>query len=149
MTAPRWERVLVHHSASQDHDARDLDAIRRHHVQVNGWADIGYHVVVERVLGRYVALDGRPLWRPGAHCPGRNRDSIGVCFVGDFSLTSPTAEQLDAGAARIGDLCRIYGIPLERIEPHRAHRATECPGLRFPMADLVERVRRYLDQEEG
>ena len=53
--------------------------VKRWHVQDNGWADIGYHYLVDR--GGAIAT-GRPLGKVGAHVRGRNTGSIGIALIG-------------------------------------------------------------------
>lgn len=44
-----------------------------------GWSDVGYHILVK--LDGIIEF-GRPLWRPGAHVYGHNKNSIGFVYVG-------------------------------------------------------------------
>ena len=53
--------------------------IRGWHVNERGWSDIGYHYVIRRCG---VIENGRPFAKAGAHCRGKNRNSIGTCLVG-------------------------------------------------------------------
>lgn len=144
MSAPvtRWRRILVHHSAGVDTRECEAHGIRRYHVEARGWRDCGYHFLVERVGEGWVALMGRPLHWEGSHCPGQNREAIGVCFIGDFDEEGPPEQALDVGARLIAGLCAVLGIPLDEIHPHRAYRATECPGAAFPL----ERLRHLVGQ---
>ncbi len=123
-----WTRILIHHSAGHDTPELDTAAISRYHVEGHGWRAIGYNALVEQILGGYHVVMGRPLTIPGAHCPGRNRDSIGVCLVGNFELAHPPRDQLRCAADFLAGLCLLAGIPVERIERHSDHRATACPG---------------------
>lgn len=127
----RVDWIVVHHTAGPDHpDTLDTAAIRRWHVEGRGWRDIGYHVLVERVDGVPTAVFGRP-WRvPGAHCPPRNRDSIGVAIVGDFSTSPPHAELRFFVVALLADLCEVLGVRPDRVVGHREAQPghTACPG---------------------
>jgi hypothetical protein len=140
-----WGRILIHHSAASERaGAVDFDQIRRHHVEANGWADVGYHFIVEKVGEGYRALMGRPLFQEGAHCPGQNRTAIGVCFVGDFSAAPPPEAMLVEGARLCAGLCSALKIPPGEIRPHRHFKATLCPGDSFNIEDLQARVRSLL-----
>ena len=81
--------IIVHCSdtpAGRDDRAAD---IRRWHVNGNGWADIGYHYVVD-LDGKIEA--GRDVAIAGAHCTGHNAQSIGVCYVGGKNAQTGKAE---------------------------------------------------------
>jgi hypothetical protein len=132
----RWQGIVVHHSASQDGTEIDLETYRRYHVESRGWSDIAYHVILERIGDYYEALLGRPLYRPGAHCLGKNDTHLGVCFAGNFMAAAPSPPQLLAGAKAIAGLCSACGIDPAEIYPHKAFRDTACPGDAFPLAEL-------------
>ena len=71
--------AVIHCSAtprSMDIGAKE---IRLWHVDLNGWSDIGYHYII-RLDG--TVEYGRPIERIGAHVKGRNKDSIGIVYVG-------------------------------------------------------------------
>lgn len=147
MTAPgrrlvRPSRVIVHHSKTVDGDTLSAGAIRRYHVEANGWADIGYHYLVERVAGAVEIILGRPEDRSGAHCRGQNRDSLGVCFVGDFDTTEPDAELLTIAAERLFvPLLRRHGLTPGAIFGDRDfHPSKTCPGSRFDLEAFRELV---------
>jgi hypothetical protein len=149
-----WKGVIVHHSATEDGLAMDFEQLRRFHMEPppagRGWQDIGYHAVVEFVGHEYKAIDGRPLWLEGAHCPaqGQNRISLGICFVGNWDV-QPDMDwgQLLAGAEKIAEWCRRFDISARRITAHRDWKATACPGRFFPMSELIASVERILTHE--
>lgn len=140
-----WNHVVVHHSAGHDTAGLDTEGITRFH-KSKGWRDVGYAFLVERVGDYYVAIAGRPLVWAGAHEPKANRSGIGVCFVGNFSVTDLPREQLEAGARLIaGLLVLIADVTVKPdvaalVKPHRHYKATECPGTRFPLEALHARV---------
>lgn len=126
-----WRELIVHHSAGPDGITLDADGIRRYHVDVKGFIDIGYHHVIEREGDRYIHVPGRPETMQGAHSPGHNQTALGVCLVGDFTDSPPPLPQLHVTAQLCADLCRKYDIRAMDIRPHRAFRKTECPGKSF------------------
>ena len=72
-------KIILHCSATRDGQDISTETIRGWHVNERGWSDIGYHFVV--------LLDGtvdkaRPVERQGAHVRGKNKGSIGVCYIG-------------------------------------------------------------------
>ena len=115
---PRSEtnRVIFHHSLS---NFGDVDIIGKWHNE-RGFEGIGYHFVVP-VKGRF--QHGRNIRMIGAHALGENKDSIGVCIVGDFNLYEPNGHQINECARMYHDLCRAYGKTLN-IEYHHEL----CPG---------------------
>jgi hypothetical protein len=143
------EFIIVHHSLTKDGLVVDWEAIRRYHVETNGWAAVGYHHGLERVGSAIIAQVGRPEFMPGAHCKeaGMNGRSIGICVVGNFDLAPPDLEMLKA----LRDLCFAvmvnYGIPVQNVIGHRdaglmagfdwrRGQYKTCPGRLFPMDAL-------------
>ena len=116
---PEW--IVIHHSATRDSGTVSWDAIKRYHMEVNGWQDIGYHYGVELVGDSYVVLFGRQPTVAGAHSKelNFNNKSLGVCLVGNFDEAPPPAEQLKAAAWIVKILMRTFGIPVERVIGHR------------------------------
>ena len=70
--------LVIHCSATKEGQDVSVETIRSWHL-ARGWADIGYHFVVERD-GSVKA--GRPIEIAGAHVEGHNSRSIGVCYIG-------------------------------------------------------------------
>jgi len=58
-----------------------MRAMQDHHMDVNGWADIGYNFAVGEDGRVYT---GRGWTCVGAHAAGCSR-SIGIAIIGDFS----------------------------------------------------------------
>lgn len=92
----------------------------------NGWADIGYNFCVGDTA---VIYEGRGWNRQGAHAPGFNGNSIGFCFMGDFTSVLPPVAARNVAQAFIicardwGRLTTTY-----RLLGHRQATATACPG---------------------
>lgn len=131
-------RIIVHHSKTPDGATLSVPAIRKYHVETNGWADIGYHFLVEEVGDHVEVIVGRPLDRTGAHCQGHNNDSIGICFVGDFDLEAPSDHLLEVAASRlIVPLLRLFNLGAASIEGDRTNYPTKtCPGRMFDLERL-------------
>jgi len=141
----KWVAVVIHHSATETGNAAIFDKMHR---EQNHWAGIGYDFVIGNGTD---SGDGEIevtfRWReqiPGAHCGGTannwaNRDGIGICLVGDFDRTVPTAPQMQSLLRLVRFLQNRYGIPKWRIYGHKATpgaRVTDCPGTKFSMARL-------------
>jgi len=134
----RVERLIVHHSAGE---WGDVEYLRRLHI-ARGWRDIGYHKIILGPYPTYVSwaqgtpsedLDGvvkqgRPDDMPGAHCPGQNSVSLGICVIGHMDAYPPTTKQYETLVNVCARLCQRYGLSHENIHGHREFRATRCPG---------------------
>jgi len=147
-----WSHIIVHHSWTRDTPSLSLDAIRRYHVETNGWSDIGYHWVVELVQKRFEVIMGRPLTRTGAHAIelDMNHRAIGICLVGKFDNHVPPAGLLDKTEQLILWLQATYKIPGQNILGHRdvgmmagydwqQDQYKSCPGASFPLQEFKER----------
>jgi hypothetical protein len=128
--------IVLHHSANQDHGTLDYMGLWDWHVNHNGWRDIGYHFVIERIP-RYTVIMGRMPDEVGAHCKGVNKKSLGVCFVGDFDSFSVPKEQWDLGIRLVEYLIDMYNIPIGNVRGHRDLWNTACPGKHFKMSDFI------------
>ena len=135
-----WRGIVLHHSATKDTPGVETEGFRRFHKEIRHWKDIGDHKVVEDIDGIYEALDGRPAYMNGAHCPGKNWTHLGVCFTGNFDLYEMQEEQIIAGARSIASLCAMCGIEPSKISCHRDWRDTACPGIYFPFERIIEEV---------
>ena len=125
----KFKHIIIHSSATMQGkyvDAVDIDIMHRD----KGWAGIGYNFVVD--LDGNVEL-GRSLTLVGAHCraKGRNKDSIGICYVGGVdcegnAADTRTREQKIAIEALLQGLKAVW--PDAQISGHRAWAVTECPS---------------------
>lgn len=126
LTVRNIRMIVIHHSATDR--GVTTEQIRRHHIDANGWADIGYHWVIE---GDGRVHPGRPEERTGAHAVGHNLRSVGVCVVGDNTVEGRewTPAQRDSLWALVAGLRTRW--PEAEVVGHRdltgAH--TLCPGL--------------------
>lgn len=138
------EYIIIHHSATPDGNTYNTDAIRQYHIEVNGWADIGYHFLIEKVGDEYILLRGRHHTKIGAHCKDldMNKKSLGVCLVGNFDILEPPQEQMIKTLYTVRGLQQHYGIDTTKVLGHREVQALAgieeskrktCPGKRFDM----------------
>lgn len=80
--------VVIHHGGITHYcyDVKTCSAIVREyqnlHLDERGWYDIGYSFVIGEDGNAY---EGRGWDYVGAHAPGYNTQSIGICIIGDFS----------------------------------------------------------------
>jgi len=134
------KRIILHHSLTADSGTVSWGAIRRYHIQTNGWQDIGYHFGIELVGDRYEVLVGRMMNKQGAHTAGQNHDSLGICFVGNFDDEPAPDEQWRVGVKLVRGLCSVFGIPASEIHGHREFAPKTCPGKLFDVARFVREV---------
>lgn len=125
--------VVVHHTFLPDPPCGgsledEIEIVRRIETahKTNGWAGIGYTFLVSPT-GR--VFEGRGWRRTGAHSPGNNSSSIGLCFMMDGTRKPPTNAAWEAAiellkeAVRLGHLTSDY-----TVTGHREHQNTACPG---------------------
>ena len=122
-----YQTLVVHHSAFYKADGRaTLLEIQRLHRGDRGWADVGYHYMIDVDGAIY---EGRNLGVRGVHTQGRNTGSAGVCLLGDFRFRAPTPAQWDALVALA--LWLIAELELTHIAAHNQfNEGTVCPGAR-------------------
>lgn len=135
--------LVVHHSLTEDGDTKNWNAIRKYHMETNGWADIGYHYGIEKVRGKITLQYGRKVSRTGAHVAGMNKNTIGICVVGNYDKRAPSAEKLNKLEALVRQLQRTFKVPSKNVIGHwEAQRLQglppeqrkSCPGTKFDMA---------------
>lgn len=131
--------IVIHHSATPDSPAKNWDAIRRYHIEVNGWRDVGYHFGVELVGGEYQILGGRPVHEMGAHTAGYN-DLIGICLVGDFDKAPPPDDALHRLFCLVLGLLVAFNLSPDTVYFHSDYSAKSCPGKHFPKSEFIRRL---------
>jgi N-acetyl-anhydromuramyl-L-alanine amidase AmpD len=87
-------QIVIHHTGTSP--AFSAQRMARYQVQRMGKPGISYHF--------FVSADGTIFHTNGLqtitdHAYARSRDSVGVCFAGNFGSSIPTPTQLQAGAA--------------------------------------------------
>ena len=141
----QWTAIVIHHSATETGNAAIFD---RMHREEKHWDGVGYDFVIGNGADSddgQVEVTFRWLRQvPGAHCGGTpdnwaNVDAVGICLVGNFNHTKPTANQMQSLLKLVGFLQKRYGIRIERIYGHSstpgAH-ITDCPGRNSPVPGL-------------
>ncbi len=76
---------------------------------------------------------------PGMANKDYNERGIGICLVGNFENSPPTAAQKKSVKLLVQTLRNEYKIPVVNVVGHKDIRAsaTECPGKFFPMAEVA------------
>jgi uncharacterized protein with LGFP repeats len=122
------QALTVHHSGFMQPNpdqAAKVRAIYHSHAVVQGWGDIGYHLLIDDAgtvyEGRWNGTDGLPVFGPdgtsgsplvntGGHALSYNTGNIGVCLIGDFTAGTPTAATQTALVNVLAGLARICAI---------------------------------------
>lgn len=134
-----------------------LESIRREHVDVRGFRDIGYHYLIlngqltSKIFNK--ALDGKMLegrrhdgddfiepGEQGAHAPGFNQRSLSICLVGDKDFTT---EQFQSMRSLCSRLMREHDIPLANVLGHCETASGKKQGKTCPNLDM-NWVRAYI-----
>jgi len=132
----RIDEIIIHCTATPEGQPRTVEQIRQQH-KAQGWADIGYHILV--TLDGQAHL-GRDMDISGAHAEGHNSHSIGVCYVGGVenrpgvaykdlkAKDTRTEAQKATLMALLMDLRKLY--PKARIIGHRDvdTKGKDCPS---------------------
>lgn len=148
--------LLIHTSASAWGTVADIDQWHKE----RGWEGIGYHWVITNPFPSYRALKdnkpvaksdgavapGRPEDKVGAHCPGFNTKSLGICLIGVNGKYTPS--QIETLYAFASAKMAEYGIPPENVLGHGEtengkKQGKTCPDLdmRKVRAELKRRVK--------
>jgi hypothetical protein len=165
------KQIILHHSLTKDNQTVSWGAIRKYHKSYafNGkiiskeeakycmesgqhikkpWRDIGYHFGIELINDSYEILMGRMPNVQGAHCRGHNKDSIGICFIGNYDIMVPSKEMINQGILLVAYLCEIYDISSNQIFGHREYSSKTCPGTNFNLVDFKLQVDKILSNKK-
>jgi N-acetylmuramoyl-L-alanine amidase len=127
-----WKWIVIHHSATATGGAAAFDKMHR----AKGWDELGYHFVIGNGTDTpdgLVEVGSRwPKQKWGAHAktPDNryNNFGIGICLVGNFDVTRPTAAQMRSLDKLVAYLMRTYDISPDHVLGHRDTKPTDCPG---------------------
>ena len=119
-------RIIIHCSDSYHDMDIGVEEITRWH-KAKKFKTIGYHYVIRR---DGILEIGRPVKESGAHLRGKNKDSIGVCFVGGKEghgeqANNFTVEQMQIGRMLMSDLHKKY--PKATFHGHNEFSNKPCP----------------------
>jgi len=142
-----WKYIVIHHSASPTGCAAEFDKFHR----VNrGWENgLGYHFVIGNGSGSgdgKIEIGNRWVKQlDGAHAGVQeyNHSGIGICLVGNFNESYPTASQMASLSMLVEYLQDKCHISSENVIMHRHFRQTECPGRNFPYYKVLARTVRW------
>jgi len=149
VAARNWQYIVIHHTATNSGSVESINASHLKNKDKNGnpWLGIGYHFVIGNGDGMSDgAIEQTFRWRTqiqGAHAGSTNKDynerGIGICLVGNFENSPPTAAQRKSVKLLVKTLRTEYKIATVDVVGHKDIRAsaTECPGKLFPMAEVA------------
>lgn len=135
--ANRWRGIIVHHSGSQSGSAT---SIAEQHL-AKGFKGLGYHFVISNGQG---APDGQIhvgyRWMeqaPGVHATGPdadrlNRETIGICLIGDGDRRAFTPAQLASLTTLVAMLQDSAHVDSGGVFLSRDVSPTSAPGRLFP-----------------
>jgi N-acetyl-anhydromuramyl-L-alanine amidase AmpD len=151
------DAIVVHTAAAPGNADSSAAALKRYHVEVKGWRDIGYQRVVTQTGNRE---QGRPFnddaswdpWEYGAAVSGANDRTFNICCTGHGDLADFTHAQKNALIEECADACIQFGKTAEDVIGHREvhlkigapnpHKT--CPGKKISMEEIRDLVRAEL-----
>lgn len=133
--------IILHCSATREGKAFSVSDIDRWHRE-RGWKGCGYHYVI--TLDGKVE-QGRPEQVVGAHCTGRNSESIGVCYIGGCDMIGKskdtrTPEQKSAMVTLVRQLMQAHNIGIDDVRCHNEFSSKACPSF------SIEKFRKELEE---
>lgn len=139
----RWTHCIVHHTAAAD-DPRSMqaDQIIDYHVRIKHWKDAGYNFLFEMIDHIPVAIFLRPLTTNGSHARGWNTTAVGCVFAGNFEETEPPSVLIDMAVEDVFRpiICGLLHITKDHIYRHDMVGQTDCPGSRFRIVSILDRL---------
>lgn len=116
--------IVIHHSAL-DAGQFGVREIQRLHMAQNGWADIGYHFVIDE---EGVCYEARPRTVRGVHVRAANTGTVGIVLLGNFEEIQPVPAQLTTLDELVAHLVAEYP-GLTHLATHADfNEETVCPG---------------------
>ena len=147
-------QIHIHHTYKPEavdfigtnHD-RIWENIRRYHMDVRGWMDIGYNF---GVFPDGKILDGRKIEIKPASIANHNTGAVAIVMIGNFDIEIPSEAQMKACLEKTYSLMQEYSVPLERVFFHNEFDPKTCPGKNVPkpqfISDLI--MMETLDEEK-
>lgn len=125
------KEIILHHAEANGCTIKDINTWHKN----QGWAGVGYHYYVRKDGTIY---RGRTENAQGAHCPGHNTTSIGICAEGRYQEDTMPEIQKNAIVELCKDIKNRYSI--DKIYRHKDLYSTDCPGANYPFDEIVSRV---------
>lgn len=151
---PRY--IVIHHTAtpnvtdySQERAFELSRAVQRHHMDQNGWGDVGQQLTISRggflMEGRNESLAAIRAGQHivGAHVRDHNSVTIGIENEGNYDAEEPNQGLYKSLVETCAWLCSAYDLGTDAIIGHRDLVSTSCPGERF--YELLPQLRGDVD----
>lgn len=128
------KKIIVHCSVSSFGDAKIIDGWHRE----LGFSEIGYHYVI--LNGKRHSKDkycdktdgnielGRDIQKQGAHCKYQNKNSIGICLIGNKSFTKKQFRSLLVLIERLKDRFGFLPVYGHYEMPSGISQGKTCPN---------------------
>ena len=120
--------IIVHCTGTIPSESTTVEAIRKYHMEHNGWKDIGYHYLIY-LDGSIHA--GRPIDQKGAHCKNHNEGTVGICYVGGLvakNNAGDTRTSMQKIALRnLIHALKICFPTIKKVSGHRDYDNKACP----------------------
>ena len=125
--------ILLHSADTKPHSVED---VHKFHQKKYGMAGIAYHYFIRKNGEIY---EGRPHGTKGAFLKEFNKDSIGVCFEGNFNKEKMKEVQMSSSILLLSLLSLAYHT--DTILPYwRCKKDWEDPGQNFPFDQILIKV---------
>lgn len=119
--------ITIHHTAAP---VQSPQTIANWHVGHKGWPAVGYHYLVYPDGSVFQCNEDLDISYHNGFC---NRDSIGVCLVGNFEVHQLPLAQWVTAINLVLALKRLYPS-IQTVTGHREYKgATLCPGKNFDL----------------
>lgn len=132
-------RKVVHQS---------VEVVRRYHIDVKGWHDIGYHKYIEH---DGTCRLGRLPQEVGAGVEGFNDHTLHICCSGDGDHEPFNLAQLQSLTYELAAWARQFHLAFDRAIGHRETQLhggpvvyKDCPGRFVDLSQIRDRLRAEL-----
>lgn len=121
------KELILHCTATPEGRNVSVEQVDEKH-RLRGFKCIGYHFLIG-LKGEI--QNGRPIEQIGAHCTGRNQNSIGIAYVGGVDRNNKpkdtrTPEQKQALKKLVEDLKKRF--PGVTVHGHNEYANKACPS---------------------
>ncbi len=122
------KEIIIHCTGTVPSNSTTVEAVRRYHVNHNGWKDIGYHYLI--YLDGSIH-QGRPLDQKGAHVANHNEGTIGVCYVGGLDekkkAKDTRTEAQKLALHRLVEALKTAFPTIKKVSGHYMYDNKACP----------------------
>lgn len=120
--------IIIHCTGTVPSSKTTVEAVRRQHIEHNGWKDIGYHYLI--YLDGSIH-QGRPIDQVGAHCANHNTNTIGICYVGGLDAEKrPKDTRTEGQKAALRSLVKSLKTvfpTVKKVSGHCQYSSKPCP----------------------